>query len=1081
MHPSHKQDVKKYRVYLFWALVGVLVSIVLQRTDFTAGLAQYASLHTILESFSVVISILIFAIGWSTRHFAKMPNLSVFACLMLIVGLLDFQHALSYPGMPNFITPSNPEKAIQFWLFARVLTGLAILTIAISPWITLPRLNSSMLLIPTIAVTLIISWLILFQLPLLPRTFVEGEGLTPFKVNLEYFIIAFYIVSGSLFFLHLKRVRRSVNAVGLLLVSFLIVVSEYYFTLYEDVTDTYNLFGHLYKCVAYFVLYRSIVVENVLQPYLDLSKSEQRLNHTLSGLPNLIMSCSIDGQVKMVFTKAEEQLMGLLDQNSNLLDVFDDKYRKHIKDGFQRAVTYQQKQTIESAISYQASKQYYELSISAISFQDDTTKLLIVIRNVTQRVKHLNVLAHEAQLKDSLLELKIEAKQLNESEFIQFGLHKLLTLLKCDVVAIVTQYDNELVIRFFDGIEITSESLDDIKLANLKEHETKQSGSQTILVTRLLSEVESPTYIVAKQTSVFAKHFTESFPLWVDVFGREIEKMRQDRQMLMLFEAIEQNPNPILISDLDTNIEYVNKAYCELSGYDKSELKGQKASVLSSGKTSDETYQEMWKSLNAEKPWLGNLINKSKNGVEFVERTSIYPVMDEKGSVYKYISFQTDITKEIETESQIHRLSYYDGLTELPNSKYLRSAFPEIKQELRQNRSVVLMLGIDNFKLVNEVWGASAGDKVLKIIAHRIQKVLHRDSILCRWSGDCFVAVIPKCDAKQASWLSHQLIHESHEPIEHNGNKTRVTLSIGIAQYPEDSQDFETLIQYSESAMFEVKKQGRNNFLFSGQDMRQQASRHLQIMNALNFAVSLNEFSLVYQPQVDINTNQVVGAEVLLRWKNEELGLVSPAEFIPVAESSGAIKQIDQWVFTNAVRQIKQWRSKSKNGLIFAINLSAARFEDKDLVSELLSVLHAEGVPPTVIDLELTEVIALNDPDQAIKTLKSLRQAGFKLSIDDFGTGYSSMSYLKRFSLDKLKIDKSFIDNIESGDTDDIAILKAMIQLAKSLDMETIAEGVENQHQWETLISLGCDQVQGYYFSKPLDEEEFKSNYLVSV
>ena len=571
----------------------------------------------------------------------------------------------------------------------------------------------------------------------------------------------------------------------------------------------------------------------------------------------------------------------------------------------------------------------------------------------------------------------------------------------------------------------------------------------------------------------FSAREAEAITLWLQAIWHWLNRLRQDEQMSTLSLAVEQNPHPILITDTEVKIEYVNRAYVELSGFEREDLLGMNPAILSSGKTAPQVYQSMWQSLKKQQPWVGELINRNKQGEELIERTTIYPITDKDGKVSKYISFQHDITAQVENETKIHHLSYYDQLTGLANVKMLLHVFASLCSKNKLVEGALLSIGLDNFKVLNEALGYDKGNMILKTLAQRLLNLGDEDELICRLPGDRFAFLMPYANADSASIKAQRIIETLRTPINIDGKNIVLTASIGVALYPHDGDNSQQLLQLAEAALFEVKKRGRNNYLFYAREMNRHASRQLQVINALNMALLEDEFSLVFQPQVRIDNRQVVGAEVLVRWHSSELGMVSPGEFIPVAESAGLIKALDAWVFRHALAQIKQWLEMGLEDLVFAVNLSAASFEDQGLLSALMYELEQYDVPATCIELELTEAIALMDPDSVLKRIKSLRAAGFRVSIDDFGTGYSSMSYLKRFDVDKLKIDKSFIDDLASGEPEDVAIVKAMVQLAKALNIDSIAEGVETEQQWHSLAELGCDQVQGYWCAKPLPAKDF--------
>jgi len=347
-------------------------------------------------------------------------------------------------------------------------------------------------------------------------------------------------------------------------------------------------------------------------------------------------------------------------------------------------------------------------------------------------------------------------------------------------------------------------------------------------------------------------------------------------------------------------------------------------------------------------------------------------------------------------------------------------------------------------------------------------------ALVCRLGGDEFILLLPGTDEAAASQVAAKLLAAVAQPCQIEQNELVSTVSIGIALYPNDGQDFETLSKNADAAMYRVKQASRNDFRFFTQEMQAHSARTLQLVNALRHALPRHEFELHFQPQIALQDGHIVGAEALLRWRHPELGMISPVEFIPIAEDSGQILAIGEWVLRTSVRQLKQWLDAGLRPMVMAVNLSAVQFRHPNLIDLVTRILDEAALPPEFLELELTEAAAMDDPPAAIAIMNKLDEHGIRMSIDDFGTGYSSLSYLKKFKVDKLKIDQSFVRDI-SDDPDDKAIVTAIINLASSLGMHTIAEGVETASQLAFLRLQGCDEVQGYYFSKPLPKDQFEA------
>lgn len=427
-------------------------------------------------------------------------------------------------------------------------------------------------------------------------------------------------------------------------------------------------------------------------------------------------------------------------------------------------------------------------------------------------------------------------------------------------------------------------------------------------------------------------------------------------------------------------------------------------------------------------------------------------------------------------EEHIQLLAHFDQLTGLPNRALFNDRIKyAISSAQRSNKQLaVLFLDLDHFKNINDTLGHSIGDALLVQLAKRLKSVVREQDTVSRQGGDEFILVLPDTDADGAVHVAEKLLRAVADSYQIEQLELNVTSSIGIAIYPDDGADFESLYKNVDVAMYRAKQDGRNNYRFFTQEMQAHSIRHLKLENALRHALKRDQLRLHYQPQVSLQDGRIIGAEALLRWQHPELGMISPAEFIPIAEASGQILQIGEWVLRTAAHQMKSWMDGGIEPMVIAVNLSAVQFRQVHLPELVTRILEEVQLPPQYLELELTEGVAMDDPLGAIAVMNDLHECGVRMSIDDFGTGYSSLSYLKKFKVYKLKIDQSFVRDI-SEDPEDKAIVAAIIGMASSLGMRTIAEGVETAGQLSFLRNQGCNEVQGYYFSKPLPADQFEA------
>ncbi len=450
------------------------------------------------------------------------------------------------------------------------------------------------------------------------------------------------------------------------------------------------------------------------------------------------------------------------------------------------------------------------------------------------------------------------------------------------------------------------------------------------------------------------------------------------------------------------------------------------------------------------------------------------PFKDSNGEIIGTIGTARDITERKHFEKQMAFMAHHDTLTNLPNRALAKDRAEQAIAHAKRNESKValLFIDLDGFKTINDSLGHAFGDMMLKMVANRLKKHIRQTDTLSRQGGDEFLMMLTDVyDVEDVSSVAQKFLSEFEKPFQLDTHSLSSSISIGIALYPDDGKHFEALLQCADTAMYKAKEAGRNTYCFFTEAMNQEIFEHLHIQNDLKQAIAQQEFVLHYQPQIDLATNTISGVEALLRWNHPANGLVPPMKFIPIAESSGLILEIGAWVINEACRQAKRWHKQGIN-ITMAVNISAVQFKRGNLEQVIEKALESSGFNPQYLELELTESILIHDTENILQSIKRLKSLGVRLSIDDFGTGYSSLSYLKRFAVDKLKIDKSFVQDILK-DQEDAIIVGAIIQMAKSLNLKTIAEGVETKEVSEIIKSHGCDEVQGYYFAKPMCAEDF--------
>ena len=566
----------------------------------------------------------------------------------------------------------------------------------------------------------------------------------------------------------------------------------------------------------------------------------------------------------------------------------------------------------------------------------------------------------------------------------------------------------------------------------------------------------------------------------IDLFNAstiDITERKQNEQALLQQNQFSEdiiNSLPGIFYMLDSRGKFhrVNQHFLSVTGYSKDELERMTALDLFEGQDKKHILQkihEAFESGNSDAE--AELITKSNQKSPYyftASRTNI------DGHIY-IVGLGTDVTEQKRTAKRIEKLAHFDQLTGLSNRALLQDEFKCASCMAQRNGDplAVMFVDLDHFKDINDALGHSVGDLVLIEVATRLKAALSEGDSLSRQGGDEFVVILPGTDAEDAAAIATKLIEMISQPCHIEQYELCITPSIGIAMYPHDGATLEILSKNADSAMYRAKHAGRNDFRFYTPEMQLQSERHLKLASALRYALARKELHLNYQPQVSMQYGHVVGVEALLRWNHPEMGMISPAEFIPIAEDSGLIIPIGEWVLRTATRQLKVWMDGGLPPMIMAVNLSPVQFRQNDFPELVTRILSEVNLPHQYLELELTEAATMHDPLAAIAAMNKLHDLGIRMSIDDFGTGYCSLSYLKRFKVYKIKIDQSFVRDI-TDDPDDRAIVAAIISLANSLGLKTIAEGVETPGQLASLRLQGCDEAQGYFFSRPLASDQIE-------
>lgn len=554
-------------------------------------------------------------------------------------------------------------------------------------------------------------------------------------------------------------------------------------------------------------------------------------------------------------------------------------------------------------------------------------------------------------------------------------------------------------------------------------------------------------------------------------------------ELRMLVLAVMQTGDAVVITSAEGVIQFVNPAFELSSGYAASEAVGSHANILNSGLHPPEFFRRLWQTICSGEVFRGVFTNRRKNGELFYDDKTITPIHDASGSITHFVATGRDVTERVQTDTRLHYLENYDVLTNLPNRRafMLRLGQAIQRSHLERSSTVLLHIDLDRFKNINDTLGHSAGDRLLKLVGKRLYTIASNTEAVARLGGDEFAIMVEGVtQAEKSERIAQEIVAAFNQPFELNGRQLYVNASVGIATFPSDSDDVESLVRHADMALFHAKLFGRASWVNFSSVMEGDLLDNLSMETSLHGALDNNEFEVVYQPIMDPVEQRMVAVEALLRWNSPLHGKVPPVRFIPMLEATGMIAPVGRWVLRTACAQIKAAEHLGGAGVVLAINLSGRQFRDEKLVDDIREILAESGLPPEQLELEITESILIEDSSAAAGTLDALKALGVRLAIDDFGTGYSSLSYLRRFPIDTLKIDRSFVADLEDS-RDAVVIVKAIVNLAHSLGLDVVGEGVETAGQLAILTEMGCRKVQGYWFNPPLVLDQLLSGQHASA
>ncbi|MDZ3994314.1 hypothetical protein PspTeo4_32872 [Pseudomonas sp. Teo4] len=551
----------------------------------------------------------------------------------------------------------------------------------------------------------------------------------------------------------------------------------------------------------------------------------------------------------------------------------------------------------------------------------------------------------------------------------------------------------------------------------------------------------------------------------------------EDRERLRMAAAVfDSTLEGVLVTDRHGLIVHVNRAFMRITGYQQDEVLGQRPNKFKSGRHGVPFYQQIYAALAQKGEWSGEIWNRRKSGEIYPQWQTICAIRDDSGELTHYVAVFSDISAIKHSEQELAYLAHHDPLTALPNRLLFNDRAEQALSAAQANKRgcALLLLDLDHFQSINDGLGHTIGDQLLKLVGERLAEVLGSGVTLARLGGDEFGVLYENCQqVGQAGKLAQSIIERMREPFTFDGHRLFISASLGISLFPNDALSAEQLLRNADSALFKAKSNGRACYAFYTEELTAHAQHRVETAGELRRALEEEELRVYFQPVHDLFTSKMVGVEALVRWQHPMRGLVPPGEFIPIAERTGLIAEIDAWVLRQACRQMVQWQAEGRQLAFVAVNISSRLFGQHELYRQVAEVLHETGLNPALLELEVTESAVMEDPEVALEQLHRLRELGLNLAIDDFGTGYSSLLRLKRLPVQKLKIDQGFVAGLPLDD-DDIAIVRVIIALARSMGMQVHAEGIEQAEQARFLLEQQCQLGQGYWFGRPVPERELR-------
>lgn len=1073
------------KMFAFIALLAAVPFAVWMRPELQVRFLPdfFVPFHAIAELLSVVVAASIFGIGWYSRHRHQPARNTMLACSFLVVALLNLGHLLSFPGMTDFVTPNTASKALYFWVAFRLVLVAGVMAAQVLPArLELETPLRWSMLIFSLGMTSITYWLVLFRSEWLPEVHVGYPGLTGFREISEYLVMALDV--GAAWF-YLRPSQANQNGARLMAMSLsVLAVSEWSLTAYATTSDIYTVVGHLYSTLGLGGIYVATFVNAVQKPYQELASSreameleKERAEVTLQSIGDGVITTDSQGCI-LSANPVAQHLVGCSNEEAigrpfgEVFQLVDESNRAPLPNPVERCLRERRALFLSNhamLVSRMGTAYVVEHSVAPIfTRRREILGAVMVFRDVTERKRSEDMVRQsEASMNEAQRLAHVGSWSLD-----------LVTgeLTWSDEIFRIFELDPD---RFGASYEAFLEAVhpDDRQLVDKAYSDSVKNKKPYSITHRLLLPNGRVKYVSEQcETHYDADGVPlRSFGTVQDVTERMITEKKLRSVADYARNLIEANPDPMMVTDLNGVMSDVNRAAEEMTRLPRSELLGRHiADCFTSRGEVEKLLRQVFR---AEEVRKFSLTMVKAQGASTDVRCSLTPYRNDSGEVQGAFLVAHDITDLKQYETQMLFQATCDALTALPNRLQFREHLGQAIARAQEFERVlgVMFIDLDNFKDINDTLGHSAGDELLKLTADRLETAVRQGDTVGRMGGDEFAVLMEDVsNVSEVELAAERLRRTVTEPYLVDGHEIVISCSIGITLYPFDDGDVDALLRNADTAMYRAKAEGKNAYQNFTAEMNDSIRRRVEIGNHLRRAVNASEFALHFQPRAELGGGTVSGVEALIRWNSGGLGMVSPAEFIPVAENNGLIVPIGEWVLHEACRQAKQWLDETGMPVNMAVNLSARQFKDVDIARTVVQALEQSGLPAGMLELELTESMLMHDTKRVLRTLETLKEIGVSLAVDDFGTGYSSLSYLKMFPIDYLKVDRSFVMDVPN-DPNNEAIVRAIIAMAHGLGLKVIAEGVETAAQLDFLLAQGCDEIQGYYFSKPLPPDGLKA------